>query len=702
MPYVIGIDIGGTFTDAFLTDDAGTVASAKTPSTGPDLARGFLDAVHRLAETVGTSTPDLLARTGYICHGTTSTLNALVTGDTAKVGFVTTRGHADALAIMGVEGRYAGLGADRIQHFTGTDKPPPLVPRGLVQEVDERVDHKGAVIVELDEAGARAAIRELLDQGVEAIAVSLLWSFRNPVHELRLRRLAEELAPGIYVGLSSEVSPRIREYTRAATTVMNTQVAPRLRAYLDPLEGELRALGFRGSLLVMQGSGGSVAAREAPRQAITTIGGVLSGGVTGCQTLGADLGHRNIISTDMGGTTFLVGMVVDGEPVRATTTVLNQYRLNIPMIEVHTIGSGGGAIARVDPGGNLRVGPRSAGAVPGPACYGQGGTQPTVSDADLVLGILNPDNFLGGAQRLDPDLAVRAIERHVAGPLGLSVPDAAAAIYAIQNSQTSDLVRRVVVNAGHDPRDFVMYAFGGAGPVHCASYAAETGVRELLVPLGTAAATFSAYGLAASDVILSEEVSRPATLPLRPDEVNETFSGLEKGLEARLADQGMRFERVTLRRELDLRYTQQLAEVPTQVPGGALGAAEVERIGHDFEAGYERLYGVGTGFREAGIQAITYRVYCVGELPTRPRLPARPARRPGDRLRPHSRRPAFLDVADGWRDVDVYRYDDLAPGDALRGPAIVEAPTTTVVLPNQATRARVDRLGNLVMTAEDG
>jgi N-methylhydantoinase A len=273
--------------------------------------------------------------------------------------------------------------------------------------------------------------------------------------------------------------------------------------------------------------------------------------------------------------------------------------------------------------------------------------------------------------------------------------DAAAAIYAIQNAQTSDLVRRVVVNAGHDPRDFVMYAFGGAGPVHCASYAADTGVRELLVPLGAAAATFSAFGLAASDIVLSAEMSAPGTLPLSPENVSDTFAALEKELAERQATQGV--TRVTIRRELDLRYTQQLTEVPTPVADGILGPEEVRQIGRDFEELYERRYGQGTGFREAGIQAITYRVFSTGHLPAHPELPQLPQRRADSGpLRPRTTRRARLDQT--WQEAAVFTYADLAPGDELTGPAIVEAPTTTVVLPNSATRATVDRFGNLRMS----
>src|SRR4051794_13069855 len=427
MAYVIGIDIGGTFTDAFVADESGKVAGTKTPSTPPDFSQGFLTVLDELAATLGTETAALLSETHYIVHGTTSTLNALVTGDVATVGFLTTRGHADSIAMMNLEGRYAGLGADQVQDMVRTDKPAPLVPPRLIREIDERIDHKGAVIVELDEAGTRAAIRELVAAGAQAIAVSLLWSFRNPVHEQRVGELVAEEAPGAYVALSSDVSPRIREYARSATTIMNTQVGPRLRDYLRPLETELRSRGFEGSLLVMQGSGGCVDSSDAPSRAITTIGSVLTGGVVGCTRLAAELGHRNVISTDMGGTTFLAGLVVDGEPVSTTSTVLNQYQLSVPMVDVHTIGSGGGAIAWLDAGRNLRVGPRSAGARPGPACYGDGGSEPTVTDVDLLLGIINPDNFLGGRKKLSRDLAAEAVRTHIAEPLGMSVDDAAAA-----------------------------------------------------------------------------------------------------------------------------------------------------------------------------------------------------------------------------------------------------------------------------------
>ena len=694
MAHVIGIDIGGTFTDAFVADETGRVAGAKTPSTPPDFSQGFLTVLDELAATLGLDSRTLLADTNYIVHGTTSTLNALVTGDVATVGFLTTRGHADSIAIMNLEGRYAGLGSDEVQDMVRTNKPPALVPPELVREIDERIDHKGAVVVPLDEEGTRAALRELVEAGAQAIAVSLLWSFRNPEHERRIGELIAEEAPDLYVALSSDVSPRIREYARSATTIMNTQVGPRLRDYLRPLESELRTRGFAGSLLVMQGSGGCVDSSIAPARAITTIGSVLTGGVVGCQRLAHELEHRNVISTDMGGTTFLAGLVVDGDPVSTTSTVLNQYQLNVPMVDVHTIGSGGGAIAWLDAGRNLRVGPRSAGARPGPACYGEGGTEPTVTDVDLLLGIINPDNFLGGRKQLSRDLAVEAVRTHIADPLGMSVDEAAAAVYAIQNAQTADLVRKVVVTSGQDPRDFVLYAFGGAAPMHCANYAADLEISEVVIPLGPTAAVFSAYGLAASDIVLTAELSSPTNFPPTEEQFNGAFAELRRELEGRLSEQGLEFAEVSYRNEVDMRYTMQLAEVETPVPTGDLDTAGLSRLGTTFGELYERLYGKGSGFAEAGLQLITYRSRAVGELPIRPRLGV-VDEATGDPRASATRR-VFLDARRGWQDADIYDYRALSAGHELKGPAIVEAPTTTVALPEGCV-GHVDRLGNLVI-----
>jgi N-methylhydantoinase A len=695
MSYVIGVDTGGTFTDAFAADDSRRIASAKSASTPPNFADGFLAAIDELAASMNLSTAELLGDTGYIVHGTTSTLNSLVTGDVAEVGFITTRGHADSISIMNVEGRYAGLGADQIQNMSATSKPQPLIPRRRVREVNERTDYKGAEIVELDEEGVRRDVRELIADGVEAVAVSLLWSFRDPSHERRIREILAEEAPGLYVALSSDVSPRIREYPRSVTTIMNTQVGPRLRAYLAPLEADLRNRGFTGALLVMQGSGGCVTAENAPANAISTIGSVLTGGIVGCQQLAAALEHENIISTDMGGTTFLVGLILDGEAVKTSSTVLNQYTISSPMVDVHTIGAGGGAIAWVDAGGNLKVGPRSAGASPGPACYGSGGTEPTVTDADLVLGIVNPDYFLGGRKTLSKALAENAIRAKIAEPLGLTVDEAAGAIYAIQNAQTTDLVRKVVVESGQDPRDFVVYAYGGAGPMHCASYSADLGVREVIVPLGPTAAVFSAFGLAASDIILTAEHSQPDNMPVDPNQVKVTFDRLEQHLRTQLAAQDLEFSEIRFEREADIRYTMQLAEVSVPVSSGTISHEDVALLSKNFEERYEQRFGKGSGFPDAGIQIITYRLRAVGCLAIRPELPA--FHEGSGAPVPRAKRQVFLDVIRRWEETPIYHYLDLGVGDKISGPAVMEAPTTTVALP-AGCHAVVDRLGNLSIT----
>lgn len=697
MAYVIGVDVGGTFTDAVLDDDTGTVLAAKSPSTPPDYSKGVMDVLGLLAEQLGVSLPEMLADTHHIARGTTSSLNALVTGNVPPVGFLTTRGHRDSIFIMNVEGRYLGRSPHELQNVLGQTKDHGLLPKRHALEVTERIDRDGTVVVALDEDSARAAIRALLDDGVRAIAVSLLWSFRNPVHERRLRELIAQEDPYVFVALSSEVSPRIREFARNATTIMSTQIGPGLRDYLSTLENTLRENRLAGPLLVMQSNGGAVAAQEAPEAAISTVGSVLTGGVVGSVALGRQLGHRNIISTDVGGTTFLAGLVVDGEPVRATTTVINHHPINVPTLRVEAIGSGGGAIAWLDAGGNLRIGPRSAQAVPGPACYSHGGTEPTNTDANLVLGILPERGLLGGRKPLSLELARQAIDTQIAKPLGLTVEEAAAAIYTVQNAQTGDLLRKTVVEAGHDPRGFVLYAFGGAGPAHCAHYAAEVGVSEVVVPLGPVASAFSAFGLASSDIVLAAELSDPTNVPFDPARAERNFAQLERQVREGLDRQGVRFAAVELHREIDMRYTMQLAEVTAPVAGGPLDTAAIEAAAAAFEQRYAALFGKDAGFREAGIQAITFRVRGTGILPFSPALPAVPAAASADPATACTgTRPVCLDAATGFVDTPVYDYQALRAGHVLTGPAIVEVPTTTVVVP-AGTTGTVDALGNLTI-----
>lgn len=701
MAYVIGVDVGGTFTDAVLDDDTGNLVAAKAPSTPPDYSRGVMDVLGVLADQLGEPLEEMLAKTHHIAHGTTSSLNALVMGNVPPVGFLTTLGHRDSLFIMNVEGRYLGSSPEALQNVLGQTKQHALLPKRHALEVVERLDRNGDVVVPLDEDSVRRAVTALVADGIRSIAVSLLWAFKNPVHEQRVREIVHEVDPGVFVSLSSEVSPRIREFARSATTVMSAQIGPGLRDYLGTLEGHLRASGLAGPLLVMQSNGGAIAAAEAPATAISTVGSVLTGGVVGAVSLGQQLGHRNVISTDVGGTTFLVGLVVDGEPVRTSTTIINHHPINVPTLEVHAIGSGGGAIAWIDAGGNLQVGPRSAQSVPGPACYAAGGTEPTNTDANLVLGILPTTGLLGGRKALDLEAAREAIRTKIAEPLGLSVEDAAAAIYAVQNAQTGDLLRKTVVEAGHDPREFVLYAFGGAGPAYCASYAAEVGVKEVVVPLGPVASAFSAYGLASSDIVLTAEVSDPGLMPLPPERAQAHFEALEAQLGEALERQQLSFDRVEYVRSVDLCYTAQLAEVSVEAPAGDLDHADMVGVAEAFERRYAELYGEGTGFSAAGIQAITFRVRATGILPFNPQLPKLAdagSPDPGDALL--TTRSVCLDARDGFVDTPVYDYRLLRAGHRVAGPAVIEVPTTTVVVPPRMT-GTVDHLGNLNITTRD-
>ena len=700
MAYVIGVDVGGTFTDAILDDGNGTVVAAKSPTTPPNYSQGVMDVIHQLAENLGEPVEVMLDKTHHIAHGTTSSLNALVMGTVPDVGFLTTAGHRDSIYIMNVEGRYLGSAPHELQNVMGQRKTH-LIPKSQAYEVIERVDHAGNVVVKLNEDSVRESVAALLAKGIRSIAVSLLWSFRNPAHEQRVREIIREIDPEVFVALSHEVSPRIREFSRSSTTIMSAQIGPGLRDYLGELESRLAASGLKGPLLVMQSNGGAIAASEAPATAISTIGSVLTGGVVGAVNLGQQLGHKNIISTDVGGTTFLVGLVVDGEPVRTSQTIINHHPINVPTLEVHAIGSGGGAVAWIDRGGNLQVGPRSAQSVPGPACYGAGGVEPTNTDANLVLGILPETGLVGGRKKLDVQAAREAIRTHIAEPLGISVENAAAAIYAIQNAQTGDLLRKTVVEAGHDPRNFVLYAFGGAGPSYCAAYSAEVGVREVVVPLGPVASGFSAFGLAASDVVLAQELSDPGQMPVSATATQRHFEELEARLGEALARQNLSFKEIQFVREMDLRYTAQLAEVSVTVPSGDLAEGEMIAAMNDFEAKYAHLFGEGTGFSAAGIQSITLRVQATGVLPFDPQMPGlETASSPDPSNAQSTIRQVCLDAQIGYVDTPIYDYRKLRAGHVIAGPAVIEVETTTVVVPPKMT-GTVDHLGNLNIITRD-
>ncbi len=494
----IGVDTGGTFTDIVVMDAEGGVYATKAPTTPDSLDVGVFDALALVAEHRGESVRELLGKVVTFGHGTTQATNALIERRGRLTGLITTEGFGDTLIIQRLMGFTSGVPVERLGDFSERSYPDPIVPRELIAEVPERIDHAGQVVVPLDEDAVRAEIRRLTEADVSSFAVCLLWSFRNPVHEQRVGELIAEIAgPSAYISLSSEVNPVLGEYERTATTVLNSYLGPVVERYLESLEARLRAEGLAGRFSVLNSIGGVMNARDAAQRGVLLLGSGPTGGVLGSHHLAAQLGHRNIITSDMGGTSFDVGLVVDGKPVVKAVTEVAKYHVATPMVDITAIGAGGGSIATVV-NGKLRVGPASAGSYPGPVCYGRGGTRVTVTDADVALGVIDPDNFLGGRMAIDKPAAEDAIRAQIAEPLGISVVAAAAGIREIVDARMADTLRELTVGRGHDPRDFVLYAYGGAGPMHCAGFGAELGAPSIVVPATSMA--HSAYGALSADI----------------------------------------------------------------------------------------------------------------------------------------------------------------------------------------------------------
>jgi N-methylhydantoinase A len=659
--YYIGVDIGGTFTDCVLVDRDGNHRTAKTLSTKDDPVSGVMAGLQRLAETVGVGLSTLLERADRFGHGTTIGTNAVLERSGARVGLVATAGHGDALAMMRGAGRVAGRSIEGVFSVHGSRLPEPLIVPGAVVEVHERVDASGAVVVELDVDGAAEQIgRMIAEYELDSVAVALLWSFANPAHE---QALAQAI-PDVFVSTSAQVSPRLGEYERTVATVLDGYVGPACSRYLSDLESRLAT-----PLLVMQAGGGVL-----PASAATALGIIDSGpagGLTGVANLAGAYGHDHVVATDMGGTSFDLGLVVDGKPVVAEEKVIDQYTYRLPHLDVRSVACGGGSIAWIDEAtGGLRVGPASAGSEPGPACYGRGGTEPTVTDADVVLGLVRPEAFLDGRMPLDLDAAVAAVGR-LATRLDLSVEETAAGILRINNMRAATVIRQQTVERGHDPRDFALYAFGGAGPVHAFGYAAESGVREVVIPLGDGASTLSAYGIASGDVVLHRELERSLLAPFDGPALATAIAELRDAALADLAATGVAGDP---RVEIDalMRYREQLMhslEIPVSPP------ADGATLLADFDKEYGRRYGDGGAslFQAVEVFALRARVSVPAGIPV-----ARPRRSA-------STKPARTDVywpGHGRTATDVYRG---APEDMITGPALVELAHTTVAVPHGAT-----------------
>ncbi len=665
----VAIDVGGTFTDVLVLEDDGALHELKVPTTPDDPSLGLLDGLRKAAAARGRGTRDLAAGLDALIHGTTLATNALLTGRGARVGMLTTAGFRDLVEIR--------CGQKNVHtSMYNIFVPPyrPLVPRYLRLGVAERTLYTGEVLTPLDAAETRAAVEALKREGVEAVAICLLHSYANPANERAAAAICREHLPEVYVTSSHEVLPVWREFERFSTTVVSAYVGPIVDRYLARLDRHLAEAGFAGTLLLVQ-SDGLVQSVEATRKRAVYL--VCSGPAAAPTTAiryGQAAGHDNLISVDMGGTSFDVCLIDRGEVPTTTESWIGEERVAIQMVDVHTVGAGGGSIGWIDALGLLRVGPQSAGAVPGPACYGKGGVEPTVTDADLALGYLDPDYFLGGEIPLDAALARQALDT-VGRPLGLDTTRTAQAMFDTVNSVMADKITELSTKRGHDVRDFALVAGGGAGPIHAAAIAALLGVETVVVP--RLAALFSAFGMLAMDLGRSyarSYVARRQALDL--DVVNGLYAEMEAEAYAAFQDGGIPREEVVLARGADLRYVGQFHEVEVSVPAGPLGPDQVEAVVAAFHRRHQELYTFSTPAHQ--VEFLTFRLKATARqapLQLRPATAADAGPAPA----PERRRACYFG---GERlESPVYAGERLRPGHVIRGPAIVEEPTTTLVVP---------------------
>ena len=666
MSYRLGIDVGGTFTD-FLVLGPDAQLVHKTSSTPDDSSRGFVRGLEEIAARLDLPFERFMAEIELIVHGTTVSTNAVLTGSGARTGALLTEGFRDTLRLRD--------GTRATPYDNHLVPPPPLAPRQRTHGIPERVGPEGQVLRELDEQAVRQAAAQLRADGVESIAVSFLHAPQNDAHERRaLQLLAEEL-PELYLTASHELLSQIRYYPRTSTTVLNAYVGPIVSRYMAALTARLSELRFGGLLLIMQSNGGVATPAEISRRAaLSLLSGPAAGPTAGLEQL-ARAGVEDCLTVDMGGTSFDVAMVKDGQPVTMTDGAVAQWPLALPTIDIHTIGAGGGSIATVDEGGLLHVGPQSAGAQPGPACYGRGGTLPTVTDADLVLGYLSPGSPLAGGMLLDVD-AARAAFAPLAATLGISVEQAAAGVYDLVNVNMATGVRDVTVRRGFDPRDFPVVVAGGAGPVHAAAIASELDVGLLVVPRESS--IFCAAGMLLCD-FQHDEVSalKRALAAVSPSELRDALAQLAEQGRGTLLGEGVKEADIVFQASLDLRYVGQWHELRVGLPWLPGQTPEVAAIAERFHAEHDRTFGYSS--TESPIECLAVRIAALGRTP-KPDLGAAGGRSSGGE-RPLATRPVWSHVRHELRETPVYDGEQLHAGFEMAGPAIVELPSTTIVVP---------------------
>ena len=695
--YLVATDVGGTCTDTVVFAAGECVELGKALSTPPDFARGIFDSISSAVKRMEIGLEDLLAQTYLFVHGSTVVDNAILTRDGAETGLITTLGFEDTVLVTrGAYGRWGGLTEDRVKHPVKTDRARPLVDPECIVGVPERADYKGAILQDLDLAATERAIRFLVDRKrVEAIAISFLWSFYNPENEQKAKEVVHRIAPQVYCTVSSSIAPVPGEYERSSTTVINAYAGKITQRYLSDLQQQLSRTAYRGPIMVMQGYGGLLPAAEAADRSVGMLECGPAAGVIGSRHLGQLLGQPDVIAADMGGTTFKVSVIQGGAIEYAREPMVDRFHYSAPKIEVVSIGAAGGSIISLEPGSKApRVGPRSAGARPGPVCYGLGGTEPTLTDVFMLIGYMDPKIFLGGTMALDPEAARRAFADKIAKPLGMSVEEAAFGVYRVAAAQIYDLIHEITVERGLDPRDFVLHSFGGSCGILCGVFGAELNVKRIVVPY--TASVNCAFGLVSADIVHEYATTAVLPVPAPTSKVNGLLRPLAERALAQLAEEGFTGDRVSLEWSVDLRYSRQVHEVTTPVRASKpLDDAGLRQLAADFEVLYERKYGRGSAYREAGMEMTQFRLTARGLL-SRPEITRLPIEGVDPGAARIGRRDVFVDARNGFAPADIYDFDRLRPGNVIEGPAVIHTPITTIVL-QQDQHGTMDAYRNVLI-----
>lgn len=673
MKYRIGVDVGGTFTDFLLMDEEGNAEVYKVLSTPEDPSIAVIQGLSEMAGRRGLGLSSFLGRVDVIVHGTTVTTNAVLTGNMAKTGLVTTKGFRDALQMR------RGI---REELYNNRYLPPPfIVPRNLRIPVEERIDYAGVRMTPPRLADVEAGVAKFRENGVEAVAICFMHSYADGSHEEAAAAEVRRLMPEAYLSVSSRILPQVRFYNRVSTTVLNSAVGPILERYLVSLTAKLEREDFKGILLIMQSNGGVTFPEVVTELAASTLlSGPAAAPVAGIAYTGLH-GHSDFITADMGGTSFDATLIKDSTPLVTTDGKVTRYALGLPMMDVNTIGAGGGSIAWIDQSGLLRMGPKSAGARPGPVCYGLGGAEPTCTDANLVLGYLSAEHFAGGRMALDRAGAEKAIQEKVAGPLEMSLAEAAYGMCHIMNVNMASAIREISVQRGYDPREFLLVCAGGAGPIHAAMIAAELEIPKILIPKESS--IFCAAGMLLSD-LKHDFVRTYHTLFSREQIDTSRFLSLLDDMQTEadriLSLEGISAERRLHRYSLDLRYVRQYHEVSVPLAEEDLRAFHEESMREAFHSQHDRLYGYSLREERTEVELVNLRLTAIG-VTEKPVLKKEAYRGsdPSDCLK--GTRPVFIPSQRDFCGIPVYDGDSMGYGQGMKGPAIIEQVNTTIFAP---------------------